>query len=145
MALHLTKKDEYALAGLYYLAFVKPRQFVQVRTIANATGVPKRFLEQIFLLLREHKLLESRRGSHGGYRLLIQPERLSLAALFEILSEPKQPQPAAITGTGANYFVWRANHAIWDNLKQISLAHLIDAPLQTHIGELSRKTTMYYI
>lgn len=145
MGLKLTKKHEYALSGLYYLAFVKPRQFVQVRTIAADVDVPKRFLEQIFLVLRERRILESKRGSQGGYKLAMAPEHIFLAPLFDFLEDREEVEPATISGTGADYFVWRTGQVLLEPLKRLSLADLLDDALKTHLRDGSRRSSMYYI
>ncbi len=143
--MRLTKKIEYALAGLYFLAYVRPQTYVQVRTLADEIGVPKRFLEQIFLALREQGLLKSRRGAQGGYSLAVEPEKITVAAVFDILeSHPPGPAPD-LAETGADRFVWNARSAIHGALESITLESLADEDLLEYLRSGSDNSVIYYI
>jgi Rrf2 family cysteine metabolism transcriptional repressor len=50
----------------------------QIERLAEAEAVPASFLAQILLKLRDHGLVTSRRGTHGGYALARSPEDISL-------------------------------------------------------------------
>ena len=50
----------------------------QIDHLAQAEAVPANFLAQILLKLRDHGLITSRRGNHGGYTLARPPEEISL-------------------------------------------------------------------
>ena len=50
----------------------------QIEQLAQAEAVPANFLAQILLKLRDHGLITSRRGNHGGYALARSPEEISL-------------------------------------------------------------------
>lgn len=70
----IAQKSKYALRALLALARAGPGETVQIGTIAAREGIPKKFLEQILLDLKHAGLVVSRRGQHGGYRLLRRPE-----------------------------------------------------------------------
>lgn len=50
----------------------------QIEHLAKTEEVPANFLAQILLKLRNHGLVASRRGNHGGYLLARAPEEISL-------------------------------------------------------------------
>ena len=50
----------------------------QIEQLARTEAVPANFLAQILLKLRDHGLISSRRGNHGGYSLARPPEDISL-------------------------------------------------------------------
>src|SRR5215217_9063126 len=50
----------------------------QIEHLARTEAVPANFLAQILLKLRDHGLITSRRGNHGGYTLARPPEEISL-------------------------------------------------------------------
>lgn len=50
----------------------------QIEHLARTEAVPANFLAQILLKLRDHGLITSRRGNHGGYTLARAPEEISL-------------------------------------------------------------------
>lgn len=50
----------------------------QIGQLAKTEAVPANFLAQILIKLRDHGLITSRRGNHGGYTLAQSPEEISL-------------------------------------------------------------------
>jgi Rrf2 family protein len=50
--------------------------------IADREDIPPRFLEQILRKLKNAKLLESRRGPKGGYKLARPPEAISVGDII---------------------------------------------------------------
>jgi len=140
-----TKKVEYALQGLYFLSFVRPRSTVQVRTVAEEVDVPKRFLEQIFLKLREHGLLQSRRGSQGGYTLAVPTSEISLGLLYRVLEDATPPEKPPLNKTGAQRFAWNASNAVWRALDEITLDELMSDDLRTYLRTGGESAVLYYI
>jgi Rrf2 family protein len=87
--MNVSAKTEYAcLAVLELAAHFEHGEPVRVRAIAEAHGVPSRFLVQILLQLKGAGLVESTRGAAGGYRLLRSPEEITLAEVMAIMEGP---------------------------------------------------------
>lgn len=141
----LTKKVEYALMGLYFLAYVRPQSFVQVRTVAEEIRVPKRFLEQIFLVLREREILLSRRGAQGGYALAVPTVEVNIALLYRILEGTVTPERPALSGSGADRFVWNAQSDLWAALEGITLDRLLTGDIRDFLRSGSDASVLYYI
>jgi Rrf2 family protein len=59
-----------------------------VAQLATAQGIPPRFLENILLILRHAGLLQSRRGTDGGFRLARPAEEITLAEILRALEGP---------------------------------------------------------
>jgi len=74
----LSRSSEYAIRALAYLALQEDRGWVLARHIAHDLAIPASFLSKILQSLAYEGLLESQRGRNGGFRLLRNPERLSL-------------------------------------------------------------------
>jgi Rrf2 family cysteine metabolism transcriptional repressor len=53
-------------------------ELAQIEKLSRAEAVPANFLAQILIKLRDHGLITSRRGNHGGYTLAKAPEDISL-------------------------------------------------------------------
>src|SRR5690606_1958815 len=53
--------------------------------LARTEAVPASFLAQILGKLRNHGLITSRRGNHGGYLLARPPEEISLHDILEAI------------------------------------------------------------
>lgn len=88
----LSKKCRYALRGVFELAvrsFGKP---VKVHQIAEAQNIPVRFLEVIFNELKHAGILESRRGSEGGYLLMFPAEYLYVSRIIQAVQGPNSAE-----------------------------------------------------
>src|SRR5579859_7449827 len=77
----LSLRGEYALRALLVLGLHYGEGVVRVQTISDEQNLPKRFLEQILNELRTAGLVQSKRGTAGGYRLAPAPVEISLAAV----------------------------------------------------------------
>lgn len=89
----LPMKSRYALKALVYLARNDQQGPVLISSIAEAEGIPRKFLEAILLELRNHGVLASRRGKHGGYSILGKPEDIMLGEVIRVLTGPLAPVP----------------------------------------------------
>jgi Rrf2 family protein len=89
----LPMKSRYALKALVYLAQHLGEGPVLISTVAEAEGIPRKFLEAILLELRNSGILTSRRGKNGGYSLLAKPEDVLLGEVFRVLTGPLAPLP----------------------------------------------------
>lgn len=87
----LSKKGEYALRALSCLVRRRGEGPVAIKEIADEEQIPKKFLEQILLELRKAGLIESTRGAAGGYRLLKDPEDVSVARVVRLMDGPLAP------------------------------------------------------
>lgn len=59
-----------------------------VRDIAERTGLPQPYLEQILLALKGAGLVRSKRGVGGGYVLAREPDTISLADIVSAVDGP---------------------------------------------------------
>ncbi len=87
--LRLTKRSEYGLMALAYLAS-KPGVYCSVREIVARLGTPRRLLAEVLKALSQAKVVEATRGPGGGYRLKQPAESLSLTMVISILEGPVQ-------------------------------------------------------
>ena len=87
----LTSKCEYGLLALLYMARQDQRRPVTVAEIAEAQGIPRKFLEQILLALKLAGYLRSSKGPAGGFRLAVSPARVSLAKVIRALDGALAP------------------------------------------------------
>ena len=81
--MRLSRQVQYALCGIFDLAYNGAGEPVRVRTIGERQRIPYRFLEQIFQRLRRAELVTGKRGPGGGYVLTRAPERISLREVVE--------------------------------------------------------------
>src|SRR5262249_59816083 len=86
--MRISAKAEYACVAMLELAanYHEP-QPVRIKAIADAQGIPQRFLVQILLQLKTAGLVASVRGAAGGYQLARPPESISLAEVIAAIVE----------------------------------------------------------
>ena len=84
----ISKKTQYGLKALGYLASQYGNGPVLIADIANKKKIPIKFLESILLLLKQHQVLESKKGKGGGYYLSQSPKKTTLAAAIRIIGGP---------------------------------------------------------
>jgi Rrf2 family protein len=64
---------------------------MQINEIANLEKIPVKFLEQILLTLKNSGLLQSKRGTTGGYYLAKPANDIMLGQIVRILDGPLAP------------------------------------------------------
>ncbi|MEA2207551.1 MAG: Rrf2 family transcriptional regulator, cysteine metabolism repressor [Solirubrobacteraceae bacterium] len=117
---------------------------ISLAEIAEHDGMPLAYLEHVVARLRKAELVDSRRGSRGGYLLARAPSEITMAEVVESLegsiapiecitegadgsivcSREKQPGHACPTK-----LLWtRVRSSIVQTLQQTTLADLVPAP-----------------
>jgi Rrf2 family transcriptional regulator, cysteine metabolism repressor len=77
--MRISVKVDYACRVMAELARLHGTgELAQIEQLSRAEAVPANFLAQILIKLRDHGLITSRRGNHGGYILARSPEDISL-------------------------------------------------------------------
>lgn len=80
--MRLSAKGEYAIKALLDLALHDQEGLQPIQEIATRQGIPQRYLEQVLLVLKRAGILESRRGSAGGYRLSRPSDQVTVGAVL---------------------------------------------------------------
>lgn len=80
--MRVSKKTDYALRALCTLAEHYGRGPIPIRELARRNDVPKKFLEQIMLALKERGWVDSAAGVRGGYILAKLPEKITLGEVI---------------------------------------------------------------
>jgi Rrf2 family protein len=112
-----------------------------VTELAEAQAIPARFLQNILLQLRRRGLVQSQRGTEGGYRLARPPEEINLAEVMRALEGPlagiRGARPESIVYEGratAVLDVWLAVRVSMRSvLEVVTLRDLVDGPLPAHV------------
>ena len=91
----LSKKAKYAIKALLALADADPEEPVRISDIARAEQIPPKFLELILLGLKNHGILQSRKGKGGGYLLARTPSEIYLGQIVRMFDGPLAPVPCA--------------------------------------------------
>jgi Rrf2 family protein len=84
----LSKKTQYGLKALGYMAARYGEGPVLISEIAEQKKIPVKFLENILLQLKTRGILQSKKGKGGGYFLADNPKKTTLAAAIRIIEGP---------------------------------------------------------
>lgn len=138
--MRVSAKAEYACLAMVELAssYSDP-QPVRLKAIADAHGIPQRFLVQILLQLKGVGLVASVRGAAGGYQLARAPEKVSLADIIYAID--RDPAARVAIAASARSPAGQAIRSVWqevqarehDMLREISLADLVQRTQQTNV------------
>ncbi len=90
-----TRASCYALHAVAYMAAQKhPEKPVASHHIAQARGLPERFLLKVLKPLVSARVLLSLKGPHGGFRLARSPSDISMLQILEAVDGPIRGQVA---------------------------------------------------
>jgi Rrf2 family protein len=84
----LSKKTRYAIKALVAMGKNFGKEPMQISRIAAEENIPKKFLEQILLDMRNAGLLYSKKGAGGGYSLIKDPKEIFLVQVLRITGGP---------------------------------------------------------
>ena len=86
--LQISRKIEYGLRAMIFLASQPPERTVPFKEIARRMEVPQDFLAKILKTLVEQGLTRSTRGAHGGYQLSRPAREISFLDVIEAVEGP---------------------------------------------------------
>ena len=120
--MRFSAKVEYAcIAMLELAAHYSGRQPLRLKAIAEADGIPQRFLVQILLQLKGAGLVETVRGAAGGYLLSRSPAEISVADVVHAIDPPvPRREPVA----SAHSALVQAVRAVWNDVQAEEERHL---------------------
>lgn len=136
--LRVTKLTDYATVVLAVLAD-DPARVHSATELAERAGLELPTVSKVLKPLAHAGLVESFRGSNGGYRLSRPPERISLIEIVEAIEGPlgvtecsgehSTCEIEAHCGVRGN---WRhINDVVTDALRGVSLAQMLAPPRKT--------------
>jgi Rrf2 family protein len=140
----ISARADYGIRALAELTAVGggPRT---VGELATAQDIPARFLQNILLQLRRRGIVQSQRGTEGGYRLARKPEEITLAEVMRALEGPlagirgSRPESVVYEGRATSVLdVWLAVRvSLRSVLEAVTLRDLVDGPLPAHVAALA--------
>jgi Rrf2 family protein len=87
----ISRKTKYALNALVYLARQYQKGPVLISEIAESERIPRKFLEQILLDLKNNGILQSKKGKGGGYFLRRPPREIIIGKVVRLFDGPLAP------------------------------------------------------
>lgn len=88
----LSFKSEYACLALIDLAqHYSDGGVCKIADISARMEIPKKFLEQILLILKRTGYVKSQKGPEGGYKLAKSPDQIKLAEIIRLMTGALAP------------------------------------------------------
>lgn len=115
--MRISTKGRYSLIALLYIALLKDRNFASTREIAEETGISEGYLEQLFIALRKAGIIQSVRGSQGGYFLDMPLKDISAGAVLRAVEGPLSPTEC-VSGTTCPQKTVCHSRQTWDDLNE---------------------------
>lgn len=124
----LTRASQYAIHALAFMASKGESRPMPSHVVAQAQGIPERFLLKVLLPLVAAGVLRSLKGPNGGYQLARPPREITLLNIVEAIDGPIQ---APISFEGGNGLAsqletvfGQANEAVRKQLQKVRLSEL---------------------
>ena len=131
----LTNKGRYAVMAMADLASNAKDGPISLSEISLRQNISLAYLEQIFIKLKNNRLVKSSRGANGGYYCEIAPSEINVAEIVESIDGPIAitacldesddlctTQSICLLSGNWN----KANNAILEALKSVSLSDLLN-------------------
>jgi Rrf2 family protein len=139
--LHLSAKSEYAIKALVCLALAPGDEPVQARQIVAFTGIPPKFLDQVMHDLRRGGLVESRRGTGGGYVLARDPATINFFDVVDMIDGSYGGKGRMHSGGQAEPLV----APVWDEVHECVRRILCSATIADAAARVATQPMMYHI
>ena len=141
--MRISAKADYAVRAVVELAAAGDAT-VKGEAIAQAQGIPLRFLENILLQLRHAGIVDSRRGAEGGYLLARPAAEIALADVIRAIDGPlagvggARPETLSFSGPAESMRdVWIAvRAALRSVLEEVTLADVAAGELPDDVRAL---------
>jgi Rrf2 family protein len=115
--MELTRKGEYAIRGIVYLAGKPLDKVCLLSDIAAAVDVPPTFLAKIFQQFSKIGLVKSFRGTGGGFMLGRSPENITLLEVVEAVEGAIMPNRCVAKPTDCDRSSSCTVHPVWKRVQ----------------------------
>jgi Rrf2 family protein len=149
----LSARVDYALRAVVELASTTagPDRPVTADQLAQAQGIPPKFLESILLQLRRGGVVNAQRGPDGGYWLTRPATKISLAEVIRVIDGPlanvrgHRPETLGYQGAAQSLQeVWIALRASErEILETVSIGDVASGALPDRVRELVADPTAW--
>ena len=116
--MELTRKGEYAIRGIVYLAGKPYGEIALVTEIAEKTDVSPAFLAKIFQSFAKVGLVRSYRGTGGGFVLGRPAAQITLREVVEAVEGPILPNRCIIGEGHCSKSHTCAVHPVWKRVQE---------------------------
>lgn len=117
MIMTISTKGRYGLTLMLDISENQGEKAVKLKDAASRQDISEKYLEQIAMTLSKGGMLQSCRGSNGGYRLSRRPEDYSVGEILTLLEGNLSPAPCASEfGNSCTRKENCANGILWEKI-----------------------------
>ena len=113
-----TRAADYALRGIAYLARKPPDSLVMASEIAASEDMPEYFFSKIFQSLAKSGLVNSFRGSNGGFALAKPAEEITMREVVEAVEGPLAVTKCVISPEACEKSTTCPFHVYWKEAQE---------------------------
>ena len=133
----LTAKGRYAIKAMISIALNTSKEPNTLLEISKNQGISLSYLEQLFALLRKGNLVIGVRGPGGGYRLLTDPENITIAQIINAINSDNEHN---LSSEKKDEVIWeKFSDRLYKYLETVTLGSLIDGEEISNLAEDSSK------
>jgi len=132
-----SKRTQYGVRAMVRMAEAYQRGYVRTHDLTRDEGLPAKFLESIMATLTRARLLQSKMGASGGYRLARDPEKITLGEIVRPLEgqrlefdEKKQADRELLGAIAVQAVQLDASRALQSVLDAMTLQDLLERATQ---------------
>lgn len=132
----INQKCQYALRAIFELAKRKSASPCKIGAIADAQGIPVKFLENILSNLKCGGFVISSRGKDGGYSLARSADEITVGQIIRFVQGSLAP--VECTGSDSDFCAFASDcvfHPLWEKAR-IALEEVYDG---TTISDLVKE------
>jgi Rrf2 family protein len=137
--MRISTKGSYALEAMLAIALHADKRSLSIREISDMTDISDKYLEQIFLLLKNDRLIIGTRGIGGGYVLSRAAGEITVGQILRATENSFSPvacidndKLCERSGNCVTRDIWnRLNNAISDRVDHMTLDDLRSRYLTT--------------
>lgn len=131
--MNISSKSRYGLRSVIYLGIHYGKENVSIKEISEKEDISKRYLEQIFAELKKGGIVNSTKGTKGGYFLAKKPSDITVGSVIQLLEGTlsvidgqEQYQVEDLEYTIINKVWHKMSDAIGDVVEAITIESLIN-------------------
>ena len=144
-SMKLSTKCRYGMRAMIELARRYDRGPVKRKDLSQVQDISKAYIENIFITLREKKLIATTRGANGGFVLQSPPSKITVLQIVNALEGSLAPVECLDTPSVSEKAVACPARKVWKRLKDAQEKVLSEITLQDILDEDKSSNTSHYM
>ena len=144
--MNISNKSRYGLRAVVYLGMQYKTENISIKEISDKEGISKRYLEQIFAELKKGGIINSLKGTKGGYFLAQPPSEITVGSILRLLEGSLN----VIENNELNYNIedleYTVINTVWDKMSAALINIVDNITIESIINEYNQTSSgMFYI